>query len=334
MARDELRGIEAAVPDGAVGDRLLGGAGGRGDLLQHVLRGLRVRPIAVGVEVDGPVGRAAVVVGVHGMGSVQAILPATAEAGFAGLAVAIDGGGQGKDVPLAPGRAVEVITESGGVAVVKLVVRGEACRQVLLVGAAIENALLPPIVVEERLLYQPLVVLVVTVRGEKHGAEVEAPATVVHVQLVEHAPSVLVAGVEAVVEAETFPLGLAGVDAHHGLHRGIVAGAGVAHDLHALDVVRRKLVQLRRVTHLAAVDIDFRLPAAKDIHRAFVRRDAGQFVQQVIACAGLFQHTALHGGHLGVAFQPHFGQVGTDGHPVQHLRVGLQHYDAQVGAVC
>ena len=168
-------------------------------------------------------------------------------------------------------------------------------------------ALLMPRLVEESLGDERLVVLAIHIRAIEHPAEVEPALAVVEVELVEHSPVILIAGEEAVVEAEAFALRLFGIDAHHGLHLRIVPRTGVAHHLYPFDVVALQLVQLTGIAHLAPVDVDFRRAAAEDVHRPLVRRHAGQLVQQVIACARLLQDAALHGGDLRVALQPHLG---------------------------
>ena len=285
-ADDELGGVEGVLVLVVAGDALLlrGFAGGDVPLV-HVLQGLAVRPEAVGVEVDVPVARLPVVIDVEGVAGGGHLLPSARGVLLVERVVLEHIRLHGVDVQFVLRRPVVVVTDADGVAFVELVVERQHGGEVHAGIIRAEVALLPPRLVEESLGDERLVALAIGSRAEHHAAQVEAALAVVEVELVEHVHLVIVADEEAVVEAEAFALRPLGVDAHHGLHRGIVARAGIAHHLHALDVVALQLVQLRGVAHFTSVDVDFRLARAEYVHRPLVCRHAGQFVQQVIARA-------------------------------------------------
>ena len=186
-----------------------------------------------------------------------------------------------------------------------------------------EVAYLSPCLVKECFLYDCFVILIAERRAGNHTAQIESSFAVVGIELVECSPTVLVTGLETVVEAESFTLRFLRVNAHHRFYCGIVTSTGVTHHFHLFDVVTFQLAQFRGIAHLASVDINLSRSGAKHIYRAFVSRYAGQFVQQVVARTGFFQDAALHDSDLYIAFDADFGQVCFDFHFTQYLRVGL-----------
>ena len=57
------------------------------------------------------------------------------------------------------------------------------------------------------------------------------------------------------VKAQAVALLLAGTDAHHGPHLGIVLGTGVVDDLHVADVLAVQTLQFAGIAHLPSINI-------------------------------------------------------------------------------
>ena len=190
---------------------------------------------------------------------------------------------------------------------------------------SVKLVFLPPKRIQARQLRDAAILYVLAATVKDGAKDIPATLAPVHIHLLAEVGRLALIPTGSCVEPEAIACAPHRVDTDHGLHRGIVACAGIANDLHIADVGRVQLIQLREVAHLTAVDVDLGLTLSKDGENALViRRQRGQPTKHIIRRTRLTQHRALHRRHERIALQSDSRSLGPYRHLAQLRGFGIQ----------
>ena len=195
----------------------------------------------------------------------------------------------------------------------------------LIYARAVKRVLLPPKRIQARQLRDAAILYVLAATVKDGAKDIPATLAPIHIHLLAEVGRLALIPTGSRVEPEAIACAPYCVDTDHSLHRGVVACARIANDLHVADVGRVQLIQLREVAHLTAVDVDLGLTLSKDGENALViRRQRGQPTKHIIRRTRLTQHRALHRRHERIALQSDSRPLSPYRHLAQLRGFGIQ----------